>query len=68
METKHAIILQPGEGNIMEIMGRNLAFLASKEQTNGMWSLIEYTAPPHSPGPPPHYHKEMEEALDRVGL
>jgi quercetin dioxygenase-like cupin family protein len=63
MQSKKPVVLQPGEGNILNLMGRKLAFLAGKEQTNGMWSLIEYTAPPHAPGPPPHYHKEMEEAF-----
>ena len=63
MRSKNPIVLQAGEGNIMDLMGRKLAFLADKEQTNGMWSMIEYSAPTHAPGPPPHYHKEMEEAF-----
>jgi quercetin dioxygenase-like cupin family protein len=63
MQSKDPIVLQPGEGNMLNVIGRDLFFLANKEQTNGMWSMIEYTAPPNAPGPPPHYHKEMEEAF-----
>lgn len=63
MQSKNPVFLQPSEGNMLNLMDRKLVFLASKEQTNGMWSLIEYTAPPHASGPPPHYHKEMDEAF-----
>ena len=29
----------------------------------GRWTLYEYTAPPRFAGPPPHWHKETDEAF-----
>ncbi|HRH60404.1 MAG TPA: cupin domain-containing protein [Chitinophagaceae bacterium] len=63
MEKLSPVILPPGQGKIINMIGRSLVFLASKEQTQQQWSCIEYTAPPYSGGPPVHYHKEMEEAF-----
>lgn len=27
------------------------------DETNGIWTLFEYTVPPRFTGPPPHWHK-----------
>lgn len=51
--------------------GRNLApapdvvfsLKTGAADTDGGWSLFEYTAPPGFAGPPPHWHRETEEAF-----
>ena len=36
---------------------------SAAEDTDGRWTLCEYTAPPQFAGPPPHRHKETDEAF-----
>ncbi len=33
------------------------------EEAGGSWSLIEYVAPPHFRGPPPHVHEHEQESF-----
>lgn len=63
MENKTPIVHLPGQAPKLGALGIEIQFLARKAQTNGAWSMIEYTVPAKSPGPPPHYHKAMEEVF-----
>jgi hypothetical protein len=33
------------------------------DETNGAWTLFEYTVPPRFAGPPPHWHKTTDEGF-----
>jgi len=57
------VIHHANEGHQVELAGIKLFVKAAKEHTNGSWSLIEYHAPAQFAGPPPHYHKIMEETF-----
>jgi mannose-6-phosphate isomerase-like protein (cupin superfamily) len=40
-----------------------ISLKSAAEDTDGGWTIFEYTAPPGFPGPPPHWHKRIEEAF-----
>ena len=42
--------------------GVSVGFLANAEDTLGAIGLVEYTAPPRFPGPPPHFHEHTWDA------
>jgi mannose-6-phosphate isomerase-like protein (cupin superfamily) len=56
-------VLRRGEGRSAAAVGVSIVFKARGEDTDGRWTLFEYTAPPHFAGPPPHWHKETDEAF-----
>ncbi|KAA3660144.1 MAG: cupin domain-containing protein, partial [Chloroflexi bacterium] len=58
-------LLQPGEGEtLLEVIGQRVVTAKVKSvETGGRWSLVEYVAPPHFTGPPPHFHREMSESF-----
>ena len=58
-----SLFFSPGEGKTVEAWGVQVTFKVVGEDTDGAWSLIEYVAPPSFPGPPPHWHKEMDESF-----
>src|SRR4028118_1467044 len=47
----------------LSLLGVNITFLASAQDTGGQWSLLEYTAPPQFKGPAPHWHRQTTEAF-----
>jgi len=49
------IIIKPGEGNTLNVLGMPLRFLCDAEDTQGVWSLMEEEIPLDH-GPPPHRH------------
>ena len=55
-------ILGPGEGRKLRGAGVELTF-KSEGGNPEAWSVMEYVAPPHFRGPPPHYHKVTTEAF-----
>ena len=57
------VTLPPGEGKTISVTGVSVSFKAVSENTDGAWTLIEYTAPPRFSGPPPHWHKVMVEGF-----
>ena len=61
--TNGSIIVPPGQGEVLSLMGVTLAFKAVSEHTDGALTVIEYTAPPHFTGPPPHTHQHTLEAF-----
>jgi len=57
------IVLQPGEGKTVSVLGDQYTYKAVGEQTGGAYGLVVTTAPPGSSGPPPHLHRTEDEAL-----
>ncbi|MDP8922960.1 MAG: cupin domain-containing protein [Chloroflexota bacterium] len=58
-----AIVLQPGEGKAVTVLGDRYTYKAVGEQTGGAYGLVETTVPASSSGPPPHVHGGEDEAL-----
>ena len=55
--------LHAGEGKQLSLLGSTITIKSRKEETEGRFSLIDYRAPAHWPGPAPHVHKETDEAF-----
>jgi mannose-6-phosphate isomerase-like protein (cupin superfamily) len=56
--------LGPGEGrSTTPASGVTVSLKSSSDDTDGGWTLLEYTAPPGFQGPPPHLHKQTNEAF-----
>jgi quercetin dioxygenase-like cupin family protein len=55
------ITLAPGEGKTIEVPGHPITYKATKEDTEGAYSLLEVTV--MGEGPPQHIHKAEEEAF-----
>ena len=53
-----ARILGPGEGEHLAVGGASISILADAAATGGLFAVVDYTAPPGFPGPPPHRHRE----------
>jgi quercetin dioxygenase-like cupin family protein len=58
-----AIVLRPGEGREVSVLGDRYTYKATGEQTGGAYGLVETAVPPGSSGPPPHVHPGEEEAF-----
>ena len=56
-----SIVLGPGEGKIVSVMGNPYTYKVVGGDTGGNYSLIECTIA--GDGPPPHIHKSEEEAF-----
>lgn len=54
-------LLAPGSGQVFNALGVSLMLKTTSADSGGQWMVMEYTAPPHFSGPPPHYHKVMTE-------
>ena len=59
----HEIVLQPGEGKVVSVLGDRYTYKAVGEQTGGAYGLVETAVPAGSSGPPPHVHGGEDEAL-----
>src|SRR5262249_28882916 len=57
-----AVIKQQGEGRTLAVVGDVYRFLATSEDTNGKYALLEAIVPPGG-GPPPHVHSREEEGF-----
>ena len=53
------IVVRPGEGEKVNVGGNEVVFLSESEKTGGALGLVDYTAAPGFPGPPPHRHREI---------
>lgn len=53
---------QPDESRVITRPGLRTSLLATSDDTDGAWSLIENEADP-THGPTPHWHKEMIEGI-----
>jgi mannose-6-phosphate isomerase-like protein (cupin superfamily) len=58
-----ATFLARGEGRLFGAVGISVVVKAGADDTDGRWTLFEYTAPPRFGGPPPHWHKETDETF-----
>jgi len=58
-----AQVLGPGEGRSLAAVGVAVLLKSAAADTDGRWTLYEYTAPPRFAGPPPHWHKQTDEAF-----
>lgn len=47
----------------MNSHGVEVLFKAYSHQTTNGWGMFDYLLPANMPGPPPHYHKLMEEVF-----
>jgi quercetin dioxygenase-like cupin family protein len=56
-----SIVLGPGEGKIVSVLGDPFTYKVVGGDTGGNYSLIEWTIA--GDGPPPHIHKSEEEAF-----
>ena len=57
-----AFVLGPGEGRPIDLGGFHMSVKASKEETDGAFSLLEAVEPPDF-GPPLHVHHDAAEAF-----
>lgn len=55
-EAQRPTVRTPDDAPSLEVVGVRVRFLVSGADTDGAWSLIEYTAPATFAGPAPHYH------------
>jgi quercetin dioxygenase-like cupin family protein len=55
-------IRKPNEGRTIAVVGDVYRFLATGDETNGMYAMWEAIVPPGG-GPPPHIHSREEEAF-----
>jgi mannose-6-phosphate isomerase-like protein (cupin superfamily) len=59
-----AQVVAPGEGRALApAAGVAISLKSSADETTGGWTFFEYAAPPGFAGPPPHWHKTVEEAF-----
>jgi quercetin dioxygenase-like cupin family protein len=56
------VLRQPGDGRTIGVVGDVYRFLATGDETDGKYALIEALVPPGG-GPPPHVHSREEEAF-----
>lgn len=55
MNTPHELLIKPGQGTSLSIVGDILTFKAVSEDTAGQYTLVEVRVDPQI-GPPPHIH------------
>jgi mannose-6-phosphate isomerase-like protein (cupin superfamily) len=57
-----AYVLQPGEGRLIDLGGFSMSVKATAEETDGTFTLLQATEPPHF-GSPLHIHHGIAEAF-----
>ena len=62
-EVNHGIVLGPGEGRVISVLGNEISLKVVNEDTGGAFGIMEYTAGAGFSGPPPHVHKKMIEVF-----
>src|SRR5439155_1748621 len=60
--THHPTLRMPTEGRTIAVVGDIYRFLATGDDTNGKYALLEAIVPPGG-GPPPHVHRREEEGF-----
>ena len=60
--TSEAVVLGPGEGTQLDVLGDLITLLVSGRQTNGAFTVLSETSPPGG-GTPRHTHHNEDEAL-----
>jgi mannose-6-phosphate isomerase-like protein (cupin superfamily) len=62
MNTPSDLLMKPGQGISLSVIGDILTFKAVSEDTNGQYTLIELRVDPKM-GPPPHIYHRVDEAF-----
>ncbi|WP_019587677.1 cupin domain-containing protein [Deinococcus apachensis] len=62
-----ATITETSTPRTLHVLGNTLVFHVVSSDTNGAWSLLEYTCQPHFRGPAPHTHATFTEAFYILG-
>jgi mannose-6-phosphate isomerase-like protein (cupin superfamily) len=62
-ETVETVVQFPGQGASLDLHGNRVTILTSGSQTAGQWSVLEFSAVPHFPGPSPHWHANTTAAF-----
>jgi quercetin dioxygenase-like cupin family protein len=52
-------VTAPDKAERLSVGGGTITILADSAATGGSFALVDYTAPPGFPGPPPHRHREI---------
>lgn len=60
---ENAVVLAPGEGKQIIFVGNEMTFKVASADTNGAFSLCEFTAEAGFPGPPLHIHHGHDETF-----
>src|SRR5258708_35940687 len=60
--TNQPVVLHPGEGTHLDVLGDLITLLVSGKQTSGAFTVISQTSPPGG-GTPLHTHHNEDEAL-----
>jgi quercetin dioxygenase-like cupin family protein len=55
--------IRPDEGKTLWVLGDLYRFVVTGEDTGGAYALVETTATPGLPGPPPHVHHNEDESF-----
>jgi len=63
IKTNNTVVLTPNGGPTLTVMGMNLAYKVSGDETNGSWALLEYIMPPKFTGSPLHWHKATHQGI-----
>lgn len=62
MSIPQGLLIKPGQGTSLSIVGDVLTFKAVGEDTDGQYTLVEVQVDPEI-GPPPHIHYREDEAF-----
>lgn len=63
MTIAEVILLAPGEGKAVSVLGDKYTFKAASHVTGGAYALWELDTPAAAGGPPPHIHEREDEAF-----
>jgi mannose-6-phosphate isomerase-like protein (cupin superfamily) len=63
MTIAEIILLGPGEGKAVSVLGDKYTFKAATQDTGGAYALWEMATPAKAGGPPPHIHEREDEAF-----
>lgn len=72
METTTRHVLEPDEGEAVQLLALGVRFMIEGDRTDGAFSLVEHPLPPRALGSPVHTHSNEDEYTfvleGRVGL
>ncbi len=63
MTIAEVVLLGPGEGSALSVLGDRHVFKATAQDTGGAYALWEIAMEASSGGPPPHVHEREDEAF-----
>jgi len=59
---KLPVVLQPDKGKLLDVLGDTVTIKITGEDTDGVYTVLEYVSPPQG-GPPLHLHHREDEAF-----